>query len=448
MLSVSSPVSCVPRTPLEDWIAAKIGRPGLPPTREALADYQLARLNETLARVQAKSAFYRRSLGAPGLALASLTELEQLPFTTADDLRSAPLDLVCVRQDDVDRIVTLPTSGTTGAPKRVFFTADDQELTRDFFHHGMSTFVSPGDRVLILLPGSLPGSVGALLEEGLARMEVTGIQHGPVSDPAHTLRVMATEKATALVGIPVQVLGLAKLAVEERNRTASTLHSVLLSTDRMPFAVAQVIGKAWGCAVYDHYGTTEMGLGGGVDCGALSGYHLREADMLFEIVDPDTAKPVPDGEAGEVVFTTLTREAMPLVRYRTGDIARFVSGPCACGTVLKRMGHIEHRLAGGLTLPGGIVIRQGDFDEVLLPVDEIADFRVLCAHAEAPVALTVEIKSRGRTLPSEDEIVRRLAAVPRLEAALAEGLLSLDVREWQAGSQVNSGTGKRQIIYV
>ena len=435
-------------TPLEPWIAATIGRAGLPLTREALAAYQLAKLNETLELVRAKSAFYRGRLGERPVALNSLDDLAELPFTTADDVRNAPLDLVCVRQDDVERIVTLPTSGTTGAPKRIYFTADDQELTRDFFHHGMSTFVGPGDRVLILLPGSLPGSVGDLLREGLARMDVTGIPHGPVSDVAQTLRVMADERVTALVGIPVQVLGLAKLALDDPGRAPSALHSVLLSTDHLPLAVARVIEQAWGCTVYDHYGTTEMGLGGGVDCGALAGYHLREADMLFEIVDPLTGRPVPDGENGEVVFTTLTRRAMPLIRYRTGDVARFIPEPCPCGTVLKRMAHIEHRLVDALTLPEGTVIRQRDFDEVLLTIDEVADFKILFAHAKMPAVLTVEIKSRGAARPGRDQVLRQLGAMPQLAKALAGGLLVMDVCEWQTGPQVNTGTGKRQIVYV
>ncbi len=441
-------MTTIPRTPLEAWIARKIGCADAPLARESLSEYQLAKLNETLELVRTTSVFYRRTLRDHPLALDTLDDLALLPFTTADDVRKAPLDFVCVRQDDVERIVTLPTSGTTGAPKRIFFTTGDQELTRDFFHHGMSTLVEPGDRVLILLPGSLPGSVGALLEEGLARMDVTGIQHGPVSDAARTLRAIGRERATALVGIPVQVLALAKLSLDTVGRGPSTLRSVLLSTDRMPPAVGRAAEDAWGCAVFDHYGTTEMGLGGGVDCRALAGYHLREADLLFEIVDPVTGGAVVEGESGEVVFTTLTRRAMPLVRYRTGDVARFLAEPCPCGTVLTRMSHIDHRLIDGLTLPGGALVRQGDFDDALLPIDGVADFRILFAGAGAPASLTVEIKRLGEARPDDDEVIQRLVAMPLLSEALSAGLLSLDVRDWQVGAQVNTGTGKRQIVYV
>ena len=89
-----------------------------------------------------------------------------------------------------------------------------------------------------------------------------------------------------------------------------------------------------------------MGLGAAVDCRALAGYHIREADLFFEIIDPDNGSPLPDGETGEVFFSTLTRKGMPLVRYRTGDLSRFLPEPCPCGTILKRLEWVRGRRRG------------------------------------------------------------------------------------------------------
>ncbi len=434
-------------TPLEGWIAAKIGCEGRPLDLDTLRSYQLVRLKETLALAQEASPFYRRSLGSKKVSLSSLDGLADLPFTTPEQLAAAPLDFLCVPQDEVERIVTLPTSGTTGPPKRVFFSADDQELTRDFFHWGMSTMVGAGDRVLILLPGSLPGSVGDLLKDGLARMDVQGIPHGPVTDPRQTLELIERERVTALVGIPVQVLGLARLAATEGKSGASGLRSVLLSTDRVPDAVAKAIEDAWGCKVFNHYGTTEMGLGGGVDCEEKAGYHLREADLLFEVVDPLTRQPAPEGADGEVVFTTLTRSAMPLIRYRTGDVSRFIAEPCPCGTVLKRLAHVDERLTGNVTLPGGGVLRQKHLDEALFPLGGLTDFKVVLDRGREPATLLVQVKRcAGGTGPTEDEIARALLGVPSLSRELAGGGISLDVREWGTGDGSNTGTGKRKIV--
>jgi len=436
----------VPRTPLEPWITAKIGSNGRRLDLEELHRYQLRQLNDTLSRVRAQSRFYRRLLGTDGPVLATLGDLAALPLTTADDLKAAPHDFLCVPQNEVERIVTLSTSGTTGHPKRVFFTAEDQELTRDFFHRGMSTLVEPGDRVLILLPGSLPGSVGDLLREGLERMGVEGIPHGPVADPRATLDVMAEKRVTSLVGIPTQVLQLARTAEADRRSLSAELKSVLLSTDRVPRAVVRAIETIWSCAVYDHYGSTEMGLGGGVDCGARGGYHLREADLFFEIVDPVTMRPQPEGGSGEVVFTTLTRTATPLVRYRTGDLSRFIPGPCPCGTVLRRMAHVDERVDGAVELPGGGMLRQGDLDEALFPLPGLTDFSTEYAEEGTCAALLIRVRScETGPRPGEEEVRGALGAIPAVAADLAEGRLTIRVSDWDDRERITSGTAKRTI---
>ena len=433
------------RTPLESWIAAKIGHPGERPTPEILQAYQVAALNETLRLAHENSRFYRKLLGSRPPALHSLDELGRLPLTNAGDLRAARLDWLCVRQDEVERIVTLPTSGTTGPPKRIYFTGADQELTRDFFHHGMSTLVAPGDRVLILLPGSLPGSVGDLLKDGLERMNVAGIPHGPVADPRETLAVIRREAVTALVGIPVQVLALARTALCDPGGVPPTIRSVLLSTDRVPGVVAGVIESVFGCAVYNHYGTTEMGLGGGVDCVERCGYHLREADLLFEVVDPATGLPVPEGAYGEVVFSTLTRRAMPFIRYRTGDRSRFVPEPCPCGTVLRRLAHVDERLGTEVVLPSGETVHQRELDEALFAVHGLLDFRAILAREGEKATLTIEVKSIDGA-PEAAVIENALLTIPQLEREAGRARLLLHVQGWQPGDGYGTGTQKRQIV--
>ena len=436
-----------PMTPLDGWIAGKIGAPGNRLDASALRAYQLDRLNQTLALVQQRSRFYRRLLGVRPLQLSSLERLQELPFTTSDQLKDGPYDFLCTRPDDVARIVTLPTSGTTGSPKRLFFTADDQELTRDFFHHGMSTLVDPGDRVGILLPGSIPGSVGTLLREGLARMDVEGIVLGPVRDPEETLRALAQARANSLVGIPVQVLELARLSRTFAD-LALEIGTVLLSTDYVPQAAVDAIEEIWGCSVFNHYGMTEMGLGGGVDCRALAGYHLREADLLFEIIDPESGVVVPEGERGEVVFTTLTRSAMPLVRYRTGDISRFVPGDCPCGTALRRMAHVDGRLGSGARVGKGLV-SQKDLDECLLGLPGVVDFRATVDYGDQGTELHVAVKrcaDSGRLDMAElEEVLRR--TIPALATGAAPPVL-LRIGPWDHDTVGGTGTSKRKIIQV
>ncbi len=347
------------RIPLDPWIAARIGGPERLLQRDALQAWQLARLRETVTIARDKSRWYRRHLQNAPVEPRSLDDLTAFPFSSADDIRQEPMQLLCVSQDQINRVVTLETSGTTGSPKRLYFTRDDQELTIDFFNVGMSTFTDPGDRVLILLPCQTPGSVGDLLATALLRLGAIPIKHGVVSDPAVVVEILQSERVDVVVGIPVQLLAMARCQREPAPR----LKSVLFATDYASDAIRQLVQKTWHCEAYDHYGMTEMGLGGGVECDARYGYHLREADMLFEVIDPATGVAAPDGDYGEVVFTTLTRRGMPLIRYRTGDISRFIPGQCPCGSCLKRLDRITHRINGVVVLTGQLAqSRVGDSD--------------------------------------------------------------------------------------
>lgn len=431
----------VAKTPLELWAINKIrgaaaGEAG-PLTRSLMEAYQLQKLKETVALARARSPFYRRLLqNYPVERLKTLKDLQELPFTTAEDISRNPLLLLCVSQDRINRVVTLNSSGTTGLPKRIFFTAGDQELTKDFFHYGMSTLVQPGDTVLILLPGELPGSVGDLLVEALGRMQVRGIPLGFVQDPGATLKIMARERVDALVGLPTQVLALARCEPPGKNGFPF-LKSLLLTTDHVPRAIVSDLEKTWSCRVYNHYGMTEMGLGGGVECEALTGCHLREADLFFEIVNPYTGEVAPEGDEGEVVFTTLTRRGMPLVRYRTGDMARFIPGPCPCGTVLKRMAPVRDRVEGKIPLTGGGVLSMSLLDEALFAVKGVLNFQAVITSANGVDCLAVKAQLAGWAGEETSEAIRgALLSIPVIADNINKGYLTLEPVETDCSNGV------------
>lgn len=423
---------------LEAWCAAKIGRPGSQLERTALAGYQLERLNATLHLARAKSPFYRRHLTAAPPELAELHELGTLPFTTAQDIREQGLQFLCVSQDAIRRVVTLDSSGTTGSPKRIYFTQADQELTIDFFHAGMATFTDPGDRVLILLPGETPGSVGDLLAIALGRMGAQPIKHGVVRDVGETLEVMRRERVDGVVGVPYQVHALATYG------PGLGLKHALLTTDHVPGAIAAAVNNAWGCGVYNHYGMTEMGLGGGVDCAAHRGYHLREADLLFEIVDPVTGLVVPEGTYGEVVFTTLTRTGMPLIRYRTGDRSRFVPGDCGCGTQLLTLERVAGRVNGAVTA-GGARLWLPELDEALFAIMGLLNFTALVTN-DGKDRLALEVRAvEGRCGEVAAAVDAALAGLPAIEAVRMQERLEVDVSVDETGYGL-AGAPKRTIV--
>ena len=236
-------------------------------------------------------------------------------------------------------MVTLSTSGTTGEPKRLAFASADLERTLDFFAHGISVLVRPGDTVLILLPGAeRPDGVTDLLIRALPRIGARGVAGNPAAEQAGFCRELELHRPDCLVAAPGQLRRLLGA-----HPASPEIRAILSSAEPLPQDLEEALVHGWHCEVFDHYGLTETGYGGGVECCGKQGYHLREGDLFFEVVDPVSGEPVPDGTPGEVVFTTLTRQAMPLIRYRTGDMAAMLPGPCVCGSPLRRLSRIGGR---------------------------------------------------------------------------------------------------------
>ena len=431
-----------PANPLDAWIAARIGRPGSPLLRTDLLDYQLRKLRETVVWVKQCSPFYRRLLG--GIDEASLTALDDLrwlPLTTAGDLRRNDPPLLCVSQSEISHVVTLETSGTSGPPKRLFFTPEEQEATLDFFDHGMRLPARGGDRVLIFFPGERPGSVGDLLTRALERMGATAIPFGWPNDLAAAAETLRREQPDVVVGAPVPMLAVARYGAAS-SRQPVRVRSVLLSADHAAESLSQSLARLWGCEVFEHYGMTEMGLGGGVDCPAHEGYHMRENELLIEIIDPASGEPVALGETGEVVFTTLKRRGMPLVRYRTGDMSCLLTASCACGSPLARLGRITRRASCGIRLGEAGELTIGMLDEAIFVIEHVADFDAAFQPGTSPMLkFNIRQSDRGVTEGYLAEVVSAaLKSIPVLDAA---GLKSqVDV---SLGDGILNRVGKRTI---
>ncbi|HHW06457.1 MAG TPA: phenylacetate--CoA ligase family protein [Clostridia bacterium] len=435
-----------PRSSLDEWVRGKVGLgPGEELTREKLADYQLGKLRALVDYVSRHSPFYRRHLqGYPLTALNSLDDLAELPFTTEEDLRAAGLKMLCVSQSRINRIVTLDTSGTTGRPKRICFTPADQALTVEFFQQGLATFTWPGEKVLILLPGERPGSIGDLLARAMQNLGVVPIPFGVGHSLAEMLAKLAETQAQVIIGIPVHVLALARYHRLWEPEKTINLKRVLLTTDYVAQAVVEVLQDSWQCEVFRYYGMTEMGYGGGIECRRHEGYHLYEGDFLFEIVDPVRGTRVPAGAWGEVVVTTLTRNGMPLVRYRTGDIARLLPEPCPCGSVLARLGPVKRRVKGWIRVDDETGFSIGELDEILFTLPGVVDFMVWRYGAAEPFWLEIEVEAIDRAL-SPGQIRRALETHPAMQSLLAQGRLQLTARGIPAPACYRPKTGKRRM---
>jgi phenylacetate-coenzyme A ligase PaaK-like adenylate-forming protein len=241
--------------------------------------------------------------------------------------------MLCVPLGDVARIRTLHTSGSTGAPKRVWFTEGDMERTVSFFSRGMRPLVREGGTCIAMLSNDSPGSVADLLRRGLARNGVNCVIHGAIQGPE---AVEIAVGAQCYVGLPAELFWLCRYAPHLRPET------VLLSADYVSGSITKVLAAEWGCRVFTHYGMTETCYGLAVQGWDQGGHHIRLEDYIVEIIDPLTGAELQPGQEGEIVLTSLSSEAMPLIRYRTGDIGSLIISPGGLPQLGKIRGRREY----------------------------------------------------------------------------------------------------------
>ncbi|GLB31411.1 hypothetical protein LAD12857_33340 [Lacrimispora amygdalina] len=424
------------QTPLENWILQRTGIHER--SRQALEEYQIQQLASTLHYAKDNSRYYKKLLAQTDIdSIKSISGFHAVPFTYPEDIRKKPTDFLCVSEKEVKRIVTLNTSGTSGEEKRIYFTEGDLNQTIDFFQYGMNCLTDQSDRVLVLLPGKAYGSIGDLLKKALALSHIECIVHGVLRDPEEVEQIIMENGISCIVGIPMQILYFSRIKSEVFRKF---IKKVLLSTDYVPGVLVQELESRFHCTVFNHYGMTEMGYGGGVECQALTGYHLREGDLYFEIIDPATGKPATDGQYGEVVFTTFGRQAMPLIRYRTGDMARFSKNHCACGTFLRTMDKVIGRITNKVVFDNSEEMHLRELDEIILKYSEVLDYTAAFSRTDTlEICLTL---MKGELFEKlQEEIAERICAGWKTDLKLC--------MTWKPDSRIfkiTNSMGKRNLI--
>ncbi|SJZ66673.1 DVU_1553 family AMP-dependent CoA ligase [Consotaella salsifontis] len=411
---------------LDGWAAVRSSCV-VPLSRAEFDASRLIALREALAFARAKSPFYGIRGDWPEDGLTSLADLSRWPFTNAGDLLRDDPPLAAVASRDISRLVTLPTSGTTGRPKRVPFTAEDLEATIDFFHHGMALFTRPGDRVLIAFPANRAGGVGDALGRAMTRLGA----HPLTSETGLAAEALAArlrlERPDVVVGSPIQLLSAARVSVADGGPRIG-VRAALASADAVPPVLADILAQSWGCELHAHWGMTEIGFGGAVDCHFHQGMHLRETDLLAEVVDPVSGAVLPPGREGEIVITTLRPRALPLVRYRTGDLGRLVDGRCPCGSTLQRLVLTGGRIGGEVKIGGDRPLTLSRLDGLLFANPRVSDFGAEL-EGGSPPTLRIRVATPASLRAPErcDEVRTALRNDPVVGEAVATGALHLDV---------------------
>ncbi len=341
--------------------------------REALLALQLRRLQTTVAWVYERVPYYRDQLDALGVRprdIRSLDDVRHLPFTDKTALRDTyPFGMFAVDLDHVVRIHS--SSGTTGKPIVVGYTKGDLSTwTACTARVAASAGITEKDRVqMAFLYGMFTGGWG--MHYGVERIGATVIPAGSGNTERHIM-MMQDFGTTALVSTPSYALYLAEVGEKAGiDMSSLSLRVGLFGGEPSGEGMRAEIERRLGIRATDNYGLSEvMGPGVSGECECQCGLHLAEDHFICEIVDPATGEPLPPGEEGELVITTITKEAFPVLRYRTHDLTALDTAVCACGRTLARMRKVRHRTDDMLIIRG-VNVFPSQVEDVLLAIEGV-----------------------------------------------------------------------------
>jgi len=419
--------------------------------RKKLQELQLRKLQETVKRVYDKVPFYRKKLDEANIKpddIKKLEDIRKIPFTTKEDLRqNYPYGLFAVPLKDVVRIHG--SSGTTGKPTIVGYTKNDIEMWSECVARIVTAAGATREDVAQIAFGFglFTGAFG--LQQGLEKIGATII---PMSSGNTEKQIMMMQDlgTTVLVSTPSYALYMSEVAEQMGIKNGDLkLRLGLFGAEGHTEEMRKELEKRWGIQVTENYGLSEI-VGPGVagECLEHKGQHINEDHFLFEIIDPESGEVLPWGEKGEIVITPLSKEALPLLRYRTKDISYIMDDPCPCGRTTARMAKIQGRSDDMLIIKGvnvfpsqvesvllniegvgphyQLVVRKNGFVDDLEVLVEVVDSSLLEKFSELE-ALEQRVKSKIHTVLGIDTKVR-LVEPRSIERSMGKAKRVIDLR--------------------
>ncbi|TCK97838.1 phenylacetate-CoA ligase [Natranaerovirga hydrolytica] len=389
-------------------------------TRSEIINIQNKGLKDTLNRIYNNVPYYKEKMKAKKITpkdIETIIDLKNLPFTEKDDLRkNYPFGLFTVKKDELIRIHA--SSGTTGKPTVVGYTRKDLETWSELIAR-LVTMAGATQKDVAQIAfgyGLFTGAFG--LHYGLEKIGALVVPSSS-GNTEKQIMLMKDFGTTILVSTPSYALHMAEVAkkIGVNPKEDLNLKMGLFGGEGSTEAMRNEIQNAWGILATENYGMSEL-IGPGVsgECTHLCGMHICEDHFIPEIIDPDTKEVLPEGEEGELVITTITKEALPLIRYRTKDITSLTYEPCACGRTTVRMAKIQGR-TDDMLIVRGVNVFPSQIEDVLLKMKEIGP------HYE------IVLKKRGyldfmeiKVELADESLLESYSALERLEKKIKHQL--------------------------
>ena len=381
--------------------------------RQALEALQLKRLQTTIERVTANVPFYKKAFAAANVRaeqIKTLSDLQRLPFTTKQDMRdSYPYGLFAAPMDEIVRIHA--SSGTTGKPTVVGYTRQDVDVWSELMARSFVTAGVNRDDIIhnAYGYGLFTGGLGA--HYGAERLGASVI---PISggNTKRQIMIMQDFGSTVLTCTPSYSLYLAEEAeAEGYNLHDGKLRVGIFGAEPWSEAMRLEIEQALGLHAIDIYGLSEiMGPGVAIECiQAKQGLHIWEDHFIAEIIDPETGEQLPDGEKGELVITTITKQGIPLIRYRTRDITSITREPCSCGRTHARISRMSGR-SDDMLIIRGVNVFPSQIESILVRVEGVEPHYLLIVdRADNLDTLEVQVEVNESIFSDEIKVLQVLS---------------------------------------
>ncbi|HIS57008.1 MAG TPA: phenylacetate--CoA ligase [Candidatus Fimimorpha excrementavium] len=400
-------------------------------SRAEIEALQLERLQDTVKRAYEHVEPYRKKMEEAGVRpedIRTLDDLKHLPFTTKQDMRdNYPYGLFAVSRKKLRRIHA--SSGTTGKPTVVGYTAHDLDVWSECVARLAAAAGACEDDIAQICfgYGMFTGALG--LHKGLERVGAA-IVPSSTGNTEKQLMYMKDFETTLLVATPSYAMRIAEVAKEIGidPRKDLKVEKLVLGSELMTEAMRSELHKVWGddVKITQNYGMSElMGPGVSGECLELRGMHINEDHFIAEVIDPKTGEVLPPGEKGELVVTCITKEALPLIRYRTRDITRLMYEPCPCGRTTARMENLSGRTDDMLKIRG-VNVFPGQIEEVLIKTEGIGpNYEIVVDRKNHSDILTIKVEVEA------EQMMDSYGALEQLERRLKERIrlvLGLDAR--------------------
>ena len=383
---------------------------------------QLELVDKQIKRILASGNYYSEVYRKAGISgVSSPEDFEKLPFTDKADLRNAyPLGIQAVPDEEVVRIHS--SSGTTGKPVIIPYTAKDVDDWATMFARCYEIAgITSKDRIQIT-PGYGLWTAGIGFQAGCEKLGAMAIPMGP-GNTEKQLQMMVDLESTVICATSSYALLLAEEINRRGLKSKIKLKKGVIGSERWSDAKRKYIANELGIELYDIYGLTEIyGPGIGINCPDQTGMHIFDDYLYTEIIDPVTGEVLPDGEAGEIVITTLVKEGAPLIRFRTHDLSRIIPGECSCGRHYPRLDTIVGR-SDDMFKVHGVNMFPSQVEEILGLVDGVSsEYKIDIAHDESKnrdiIMVTAEVEGRVDFASTAEEIKRlfksRLNVTPKV----------------------------------